>query len=104
MESENNNLLFSTNTNRNKTSSFICSRQHIFYSLDSRNIPLTFSVIKDFFTNRSTFNFNHNNTKKHPLNNFLLALSNSSPPVRTSDKSDSANAEVFNKDLKEFQK
>ena len=37
--------------------------------------------------------------KKH------LDLSNSSPPVRTSDrKSDSANAEEFNTDLKEVQK
>jgi len=32
------------------------------------------------------------------------ALSNSSPPVRTSDKFDSANAEEFNTDLKEVQK
>ena len=55
--------------------------------------------------NVATLNFTIKNIRKQHLNSFLLALSNSSPPVRTSDrKSDS----VSQKDLicvkEEFQK
>jgi len=84
MENNKKYLFFSTNTNWNKSSSFVSSHQHIFSTFDSRNIPLRFSIIERFFANTSTFNFYHNITPKQTLNSFLLVGFNSSPPVQTS--------------------
>ena len=98
-----NKISFTTNRIFSKTFIRVPSQSEVFWfftnDMYSVRIPcfVTFGYT-DFF------NFYHNITPKQTLNSFWLVGSNSSPPVRTSDKSDFDKSKEFNTDLKEVQK